>query len=180
MIFLRLNHLMGNRRLKIADVCKDTKISRPTLTALYYGTSKGINFDTINKLCSYFGCPIEELIYFYDVSIDTVEIHNMDKAGEDSLFKGEIRFNSSKTSIGRIPFSLRCMDLNGIIGPDLILGNDPVLFPYLPDDLQNDFFDYVVREIIATINKKYPDTLPNNSFDFLTPSDPGNICFSKA
>lgn len=64
MVIVRLHLLMANKRLKISDVCRDTKISRPTLTALYYGRSKGIKFDTINRLCSYFQCSVEDLLVF--------------------------------------------------------------------------------------------------------------------
>lgn len=185
MIFVRLNHLMSNKRLKIADVCKDTKISRPTLTALYYGTSKGMNFDTINKLCSYFRCSIEELLYFYDVELDTVEISYFDESqrpNKDSkdylpdelqdqypdMFKGEIRLKSSVATIGRVPFALDCNEFHfddtdaSEIGITLKTG--PVPLPYLPNDLRDDFARNLVNIMVSRINKQYPGALPTKDF----------------
>ena len=52
---------MGERRLKISKVAADTGISRTTLTALYYDSGKGVQFETANLLCTYFGIGMGEL-----------------------------------------------------------------------------------------------------------------------
>lgn len=51
MIVCKLSEILGKKKLKIADVVRDTGITRPTLTSLYYEKGKGINFDTLDKLC---------------------------------------------------------------------------------------------------------------------------------
>lgn len=61
MIRCNLSAIMGARRLKISKVSKDTGISRTTLTALYYDSGKGIQFETANRLCIYFGITMGEL-----------------------------------------------------------------------------------------------------------------------
>ena len=53
MIISNLSEILGKKRIKIAQVIKDTGISRPTLTSLYYNNGSGINFDTLSKLCKY-------------------------------------------------------------------------------------------------------------------------------
>lgn len=53
MIKCRLRVLLAERDLKITQVAKDTGISRTTLTALTYNRCKGVQFDTMNKLCNY-------------------------------------------------------------------------------------------------------------------------------
>mgnify|MGYP002150952441 CR=1 FL=1 len=55
---------MGERKLKISDVSKDTNINRGTLTRLYQETFTRIEKDVISTLCVYFDCKIEELFEF--------------------------------------------------------------------------------------------------------------------
>ena len=50
---IKLWELLAERQLKVSKVSLDTGISRPTLNSIFYGISKGIQFDTINKLCDY-------------------------------------------------------------------------------------------------------------------------------
>jgi putative transcriptional regulator len=50
---IKLWELLAERQLKVSKVSLDTGISRPTLNSIFYGRSKGIQFDTINKLCDY-------------------------------------------------------------------------------------------------------------------------------
>lgn len=51
---IKLWELLAERNLKITQVCKDTGLSRPTLNAIKYGRSKGIQLETIDVLCNYF------------------------------------------------------------------------------------------------------------------------------
>lgn len=53
--------LLAERNLKITQVCKDTGLSRPTLNAIKYGRSKGIQLETIDVLCNYFDITPGEL-----------------------------------------------------------------------------------------------------------------------
>ena len=62
MIKCHLSRLMGERKLKIADVAKDIDVHRNTITLLYYEKAKRIDFEVLEKLCNYFGCSINELL----------------------------------------------------------------------------------------------------------------------
>lgn len=64
MIKSNLPVLLASRLLRMSDVIRDTGISRPTLTNLYYGKGKGINYDTLNKLCAYLDVTPGELLTF--------------------------------------------------------------------------------------------------------------------
>ena len=64
MISIKLSDIMGKNKIKISQIEKDTGISRPTLTALYYEKSKGITFETLNRLCEYFKIDVSEIIKF--------------------------------------------------------------------------------------------------------------------
>ena len=61
MIKNNFNELMAQKKLKITRVSNDTGISRPTLTSLTRGESKGIQYDTLNTLCNYFNITPCEL-----------------------------------------------------------------------------------------------------------------------
>lgn len=56
--------IRNGRKLSIYAVSKDTGISRQTLTALYKGTAKAVEFNTINRLVKYFDIEISDLIKY--------------------------------------------------------------------------------------------------------------------
>ena len=69
MIKINLAEIMAKNKIRtIQKISDQTGISRTTLTALYYGTSTGIQFSTLDRLCRFFGCEIKELI---DIADDT-------------------------------------------------------------------------------------------------------------
>ena len=62
MIRCHFARLLGERKLKIADVTRDTGINRGTLTRLYYETCERYDAAVLDQLCVYFQCPIEALL----------------------------------------------------------------------------------------------------------------------
>ncbi len=64
MIKCHLSTMMGERKLKIADLSKDLRVHRNTITLLYYERAKRIDFDVLDKLCKYFNCSIGEILEF--------------------------------------------------------------------------------------------------------------------
>ena len=53
MLIPNLSVLLAERRLTISKAAQDTGISRTTLTALTSRSARGIQFDTLNRLCQY-------------------------------------------------------------------------------------------------------------------------------
>tara|TARA_R110000744_G_scaffold156366_4_gene271960 strand:- start:2499 stop:2672 length:174 start_codon:yes stop_codon:yes gene_type:complete len=53
---------MGEQKLKISDVSRDTGINRGTITRLYQETAIRVDFDVLEKLCVYLKCDIGELL----------------------------------------------------------------------------------------------------------------------
>ena len=66
MIRIHLSRLMGEKRLKIADLARDTGLSRTTVSRLYHEDSERIDLDTLEKLCRYLDINIEELLEIVD------------------------------------------------------------------------------------------------------------------
>lgn len=62
MIRCHFARLLGERKLKIADVARETGINRGTLTRLYYETAERVEIDVLDKLCDYFGVDLPELL----------------------------------------------------------------------------------------------------------------------
>ena len=62
MIRCNFARLLGERKLKISDVARDTGINRGTLTRLYYETAERIELDVIDLLCEYFKVDICDLL----------------------------------------------------------------------------------------------------------------------
>ena len=62
MIKCHLSRLLGERKLKISDVARDTGINRETLTRLYQETAVRIELDVLEKLCLYLDCELHELL----------------------------------------------------------------------------------------------------------------------
>ncbi len=54
--------MMGEKRLKIADVTRETGINRGTITRLYHETAVRVEFSVLEKLCGFFDCEIGELL----------------------------------------------------------------------------------------------------------------------
>ncbi|WP_298826393.1 helix-turn-helix transcriptional regulator [uncultured Piscinibacter sp.] len=61
MLRCHLSRLMGERKLRIADVARDTGLHRNTVTLLYDETATRVDLDSIEKLCAYFGVGVGEL-----------------------------------------------------------------------------------------------------------------------
>lgn len=68
MIKCHLSRLMGERKLKISDVARDTGLHRNTITLLYQETATRIDLEAIDTLCKYFGIPVGELFEYVDTT----------------------------------------------------------------------------------------------------------------
>jgi len=53
---------MGERKMKIVDVARETGLNRNTVTLLYKETAQRIDLDAIEKLCRLFGCEVGDLL----------------------------------------------------------------------------------------------------------------------
>lgn len=58
-----LRVLMAQKNVNIQDVSDATGLSRKSISKLYNESSIQITFDVIARLCAYFGCEVNELLY---------------------------------------------------------------------------------------------------------------------
>jgi putative transcriptional regulator len=62
MIRCNLARLMGERKMRISDVMRETGLSRTTITLLYKETALKVDLEALDKLCTLFNCPLSELL----------------------------------------------------------------------------------------------------------------------
>lgn len=64
MIRCHLSRLMGERKLKVVDVARQTGLHRNTITLLYNETASRVDMDAIDKLCELFGIGVCDLLEY--------------------------------------------------------------------------------------------------------------------
>lgn len=58
MIKCNLSRILGEKKLKISDVSRDTGINRGTLTRLYQETAERVDMEVMDQLCEYLKCEV--------------------------------------------------------------------------------------------------------------------------
>lgn len=61
MIKCHLSRMMGERKLRIMDVARETGLHRNSVTLLYKETANRVDFEVMEKLCRYFNCEIGDM-----------------------------------------------------------------------------------------------------------------------
>ena len=62
MIRCHLARLMGERKMRISDVMRETGLSRTTVTLLYKETALKVDLEALDKLCDLFNCPLNDIL----------------------------------------------------------------------------------------------------------------------
>jgi putative transcriptional regulator len=55
---------MGERRMNIADVMRETGIKRTMLTLMYNDEVQRLDVEALDKLCRLFGCKVQDILEF--------------------------------------------------------------------------------------------------------------------
>lgn len=82
MIKSNLKVKLAENNIRISKIANDTGISRTTLTALSEGHTKGIQFDTLNKICRYLKIEPADLFVYSPIDIipkiQSLKLSNVD------------------------------------------------------------------------------------------------------
>lgn len=62
MIRCHLARMMGEHKMRIADVARETGLSRVTVTLLYKETAQKVDLEALDKLCRLFDCQLSDLL----------------------------------------------------------------------------------------------------------------------
>ncbi|AKV96834.1 helix-turn-helix transcriptional regulator [Marinobacter sp. MA] len=66
MVKCHLSRLMGEKKLKIVDVARETGVNRGTITRLYHETASRVDLDAVDALCRFLECDVGDLFEFVD------------------------------------------------------------------------------------------------------------------
>ena len=66
MIRCHLSRMMGEKKLKISDLARETGLHRNTLSLLYKETAVRVDMEAVEKLCQYFNCKVGELFEYIE------------------------------------------------------------------------------------------------------------------
>lgn len=67
MIKIKLHEQMGKKKIRsIRQLSEETGISRVPLSNLYNENGKGIEYETLNTLCRFFGCSIGDILEYVE------------------------------------------------------------------------------------------------------------------
>lgn len=64
MIKCHLSRMMGEHKMKIADVARETGLHRSTITLLYNETATRVDLEAIDQLCKLFQCNVADLFEY--------------------------------------------------------------------------------------------------------------------
>ncbi len=70
MLKCHLSRIMGEKRLKISDVARDTGINSGTITRMYNESATRIEIEVIDILCRYLNVQVGELFEYVDNTQD--------------------------------------------------------------------------------------------------------------
>jgi putative transcriptional regulator len=63
-IRVRLSRVLGEKRIKAAELSRRTGVSKYALHKLYHEKNKGIEFVTLEKLCQALDCSVGDLLEY--------------------------------------------------------------------------------------------------------------------
>jgi putative transcriptional regulator len=55
---------MGEHKMNVADVARETGLHRNTITLLYHETANRVDMETMNSLCTLFKCALGDLFEY--------------------------------------------------------------------------------------------------------------------
>ncbi|MFC3034318.1 helix-turn-helix domain-containing protein [Pseudoalteromonas fenneropenaei] len=62
MIRCHLARMMGEHKMRIADVVRATGLSRATVTLMYKETAQKVDLEALERLCDLFNCSIGDML----------------------------------------------------------------------------------------------------------------------
>ncbi len=63
-VFSRRSRILGDKQIKAADLSRQTGVSKFALHKIYHEKNKGIEFETLNKLCKALQCSVCDLLEY--------------------------------------------------------------------------------------------------------------------
>jgi putative transcriptional regulator len=62
MIKCHLSRFMGEKKMNISDVARESGLNRSTISLLYHEKAARVDLDGLEKLCKIFSCSVGEML----------------------------------------------------------------------------------------------------------------------
>ena len=90
MIKNRLSAILGEQRMRVSELSKLSGISQNALNKIYHNKTKGIDFQTLDKLCEVLKCSTQDLFQYIEGWIyKPLPYHCLDDIKTSSPLEGE-------------------------------------------------------------------------------------------
>ncbi len=158
MVYCNLAILMAERKVKISKVASDTGISRTTLTALYYNTGQGVQYDTASALCIYFNIEMGELFssYPYDLFVTGYDIQR----GENAIYAFDCKLVTAKdTEFPRLTGTFINRPLKRFIKFNHVQHDNSDV----ENQLLTDMFKRIPRDCFAIVRERFLNVLEDDA-----------------
>lgn len=63
-VHCRLSSILGEKRIKMAELVRMTGVSKTTVNAMYHDKVQKIDYSVINRICKSLGCTVSDLIEY--------------------------------------------------------------------------------------------------------------------
>jgi putative transcriptional regulator len=63
-IHCKLSTILGEKRLKMADVVRETGLAKGTVHALYHDRVTKVDYKVLDKLCAFLDCEVGDVLVF--------------------------------------------------------------------------------------------------------------------
>lgn len=64
MIKNKLSEILGRKRINKAELSRFSGVSYSSVKSIYYNKTKGIEFETLDKLCNFLQCTPNDIFEF--------------------------------------------------------------------------------------------------------------------
>ena len=64
MIRIHVGRLLGERKMKMSELSRETGIANNALSDLYHEKVKGVQFETLDKICKALNCSLFDLLEY--------------------------------------------------------------------------------------------------------------------
>lgn len=165
MIHSNLKRILKDNELSISHVAEKTGISRTTITSLAQNTGNGIQFDTLDKLCSFLMMDINDVFTFipFDVNITFTENFSIDLLPLKENIKLEL--NSIIHDSDSFAFKLDTYFIQEDSQLIIVLSISEkyeYIYHWVIDKLSNNVIS-IIRDILAdSVTKKIHNDLQDN------------------
>ena len=61
-----LSRILGEKKMKMSDLAKQSGVSKTTILSLYHEKAKGITFEVLEKIGTALDCEVSDLLEFIE------------------------------------------------------------------------------------------------------------------